>query len=326
MVPLTYFGKYYAAGQVKMRLDLSTRQPIYLEPAYTLHRWDYFSGFSTFFDEVKPSYIVMREQWVGLNAGMGMGNKGLLHMDAKYAQTTDEYYQTADFANTDTTDVTDFYHFTSGLRIERNSLNRKQHANAGDRLSAEVRYVGGDERTMPGTTSADRKAYSQHHEWFTLKAGLDKYFLPRGHFKFGMLLEGVYSTQGYFENYTASVIRAPVFQPTPESRTYFLENFRAPQYVAGGVRTIIAVAHNKFDLRLEGYVFQPYKPITRSNTDEATEGTAIGKRSYLASGSLIWQSPIGPVWFNTSYIDGLSKPWVFSLNFGYIIFAQKASE
>jgi hypothetical protein len=32
------------------------------------------------------------------------------------------------------------------------------------------------------------------------------------------------------------------------------------------------------------------------------------------------------VWFNTSYIDPLEKPWVWSLNFGYVIFAQKAME
>ena len=322
----SYFGKFYAAGQVKLRTDLSTRVPIYIEPTFTLHRWDWFSGFATFFDEVKPSYIVMRELWAGANAGMALGNKGLLRLDAKYAQTTDEYYQTADFSNHDTADATDFYHATTGLLLERNSLNRKQHPNAGERFAAEVRYVGGDERTVPGSTIAERRPTAAHHEWFVAKVSLDKYFLPRGHFKFGMLAEGVYSTQDYFQNYNASIIRSPAFQPTPESRTYFLDNFRAPQYVAGGIRSIIAVARNKFDLRLEGYVFQPYKAIKRSNTDEAEAGTAISDRSYLASASLIWQSPLGPLWINTSYIDGLAKPWVFSATFGYVIFAQKAQE
>ncbi len=322
----SYFGKYYAAGQVKLRMDMSTREPIYFEPTFTLHRWDWFSGFATFLDHVRPAYIVNREMWTGANAGMAMGNKGLLRVDAKYAQTTDEYYQTESFSNRDTADATDFYHATGGVLLERNSLNRKQHPNAGEKICAEVRYVGGDERTVPGTTVVDRLPLKKHHEWLVAKVTLDKYFLPRGHFRFGMLLEGVYSTQDYFQNYTASLLRAPVFQPTPESRTYFLANFRASQYAAGGVRTIIAVARNKFDLRLEGYVFQPYKAIKRSNADEAEAGVAISDRSYLASGSLIWQSPLGPVWFNTSYIDGLAQPWVFSVNFGYVIFAQKAQE
>lgn len=322
----SYFGKFYTAGQLKWHTDLSSRVPIYLEPAFTLDRWDYFSGFATFFDEVKPSYIVNKELWGGLNTGMALGNKGLLRLDAKYALTKDSYYQNSDFSAKDTADVTEFEHGTVGLTLERNSLNRKQHPNSGELLRLQVRYIDGQERTTPGSQWAVRDPFREHHEWFMAKATLDKYFLPRGIFKFGLLAEGVYSTQPFFQNYTATVIRAPVFQPTPESRTYFLENYRATQYLAGGARTIIAVARNKFDLRIEGYVFQPYKAILRDGFDQATEGSAVSKRYYIGSGSLIYQSPLGPIWFNTSYIDGLTDPWVWSINFGYVIFAQKAHE
>ena len=321
-----YFGKFYTGGQVKLRVDLRSRTPIYLEPAFTLHRWDWFSGFDSFFQEVKPAYIVNRELWAGANVGMGLGNKGLLRLDAKYAETRDEYYQTEDFGNKDTADITDFYHATGGIVLERNSLNRKQHPNTGELLRAEVRYVGGDERTVPGTTIADRLPLNKHHEWLTAKVTLDKYFLPRNRVRFGFMVEGVYSTQDFFQNYTASVLRSPVFQPTPESRTYFLEDFRAQQYLAGGARAIIAVAKNKFDLRLEAYAFQPYKTIERTNSDLAESGPPISERRFIGSGSLIWQSPLGPVWLNTSYLDGLTKPWVFSVNFGYVIFQQRAQE
>lgn len=323
---LGWFGKFYTAGQVKWRADLSTRIPVYIEPVATLHRWDWFTGFNSFFQEVRPAYIVMREQWAGINAGMAMGNKGLLRFDAKYALITDRYYQTEDFGKRDTADVTEFHHFTSGVVLERNSLNRKQHPNSGEQFRAELRYVNGQEETVPGTTTADRTRLEAGNRWVMAKVTLDKYFLPRRRVRFGFLVEGVYSTQDFFQNYTATVIRTPAFQPTPESRTYFLPNFRAPQYLAAGARAIIAVARNKFDLRLEGYAFQPYKALIRQVGDAAASGTAISDRGFLASGSLIWQSPLGPVWFNTSYIDGLREPWAFSLNFGYVIFAQRAQE
>ncbi|HEY0978860.1 MAG TPA: patatin-like phospholipase family protein [Flavobacteriales bacterium] len=321
-----YFGKFYTSGQLKWRTDLSSRIPIYIEPLFTFNRWDFFRGFSTFFDEVKPSYIVDREIWGGLNLGIAMGNKGLLRLDAKYAQIKDDYYQENDFTATDTADVTEFFHGTTGLTLERNSLNRKQHPNSGESLRLQLRYVGGEEHTMPGSRATERQVLREGREWLMAKVTLDKYFIPRGTVRFGLLAEGVYSTQPFFQNYKATVLRAPVFQPTPETRTYFLENYRAPQYLAGGARAIIAVARNKFDLRLEGYVFQPYKAIKRDGFDQATEGKPISDRYFIASGSLIYQSFIGPVWFNTSYIDGLGKPWVWSLNFGYAIFAQKAGE
>lgn len=323
---LSYFGKFYAAGQLKVRSDLSTRRPIYLEPVFTLHRWDYFSSFATFFEEVKPSYIVTREAWGGLNAGMALGNKGLLRLDGKYVQQDNSYYQTEDFTASDTADATEFNFGTGGLLVERNSLNRKQHPNAGGLLLLEMRYVGGQEWTTPGSTQAEQTVVTESHEWVMARIRLDKYFIPRGTVRFGMLLEGVYSTQTYFQNYSATVIQAPAFQPTPELRTYFIEKLRAPQYAAGGARMIMAVARNKFDLRLEGYVFQPYKPLLRGDFDNTVVGEPISERYYIASGSLIYQSPVGPVWFNTSYIDPLEKPWVWSLNFGYVIFAQKAME
>jgi len=323
---LSYFGKFYAAGQLKVRSDLSTRRPIYLEPVFTLHRWDYFSSFATFFEEVKPSYIVTREAWGGLNTGMALGNKGLLRLDGKYVQQDNSYYQTENFTASDTADVTEFNFGTGGLLVERNSLNRKQHPNAGEQLLLELRYVGGQEWTTPGTTQAEQTVVTESHEWVMARIRLDKYFIPRGTVRFGMLLEGVYSTQTYFQNYTATVIQAPAFQPTPELRTYFIEKLRAPQYAAGGARMIMAVARNKFDLRVEGYVFQPYKPLLRGDFDNTIVGEPISERYYIASGSLIYQSPVGPVWFNTSYIDPLEKPWVWSLNFGYVIFAQKAME
>lgn len=324
---LSYFGKFYSAGQAKLRVDLSTQAPIYLEPVFTLHRWDHFTSFTTFFDEVRPSYIVLREGWGGFNVGLSAGNKGLLRYDFKYVQTQDSYYQQLEWNATDTADVTEFYHVTTGLLIERNSLNRKQHPNAGECIKAELRYFGGDEVTTPGTLGGgSRQPENHHHEWLTAKVTFDKYFVLTRNFRLGVLAEGLYSSYPAFSNYTATIARAPVFQPTPESRTYFLEDFRASQYIAAGARAIIAVAKNRFDLRLEGYAFQPYKKIEREAIDQPAEGTPISDRYFLASGSLIYQSPIGPVWFNTSYIDGLENPWAVSLNFGYVIFAQRSAE
>lgn len=324
---LSYFGKFYAAGQLKLRAYLSTKAPIYLEPVFNLHRWDHFRSFSTFFDEVKPSFIVTREVYGGLNVGMGLGNKGLLRYDVKLGETRDRYYQSLDFTGQDTTDATTFRHATTGLLVERNSLNRKQHPNAGESLMASLRYVSGEEFTDPGSTNPnEREAFKARHDWAVAKVTLDKYFLPRGIFKFGFLAEGVFSTMPAFQNYTASVIRAPAFQPTPESRTYFIDRFRAPKYAAGGVRAIIAVARNKFDLRLEAYVFQPYEPFNRATDNTAELSAAFTERHYIGSGSLIYQSPLGPLWFNLSYFDGLSRPWAWSVNFGYILFNQKDQE
>ena len=324
---ISYFGKFYSAGQLKLRAYLSTKAPLYVEPVFNFHRWDYFSSFSTFFDDVKPSFVVTRELWGGVNMGMGLDNKGLLKFDAKYGEIRDQYYQSENFGGQDTADVTTMEQFTTGLLLERNSLNRKQHANVGDRLSASVRYIGGIERTRLGSTSdALEPQFIHRHDWLIARATIDQYFLPRGIFKFGFYADGVFSTMTSFQNYTESVIRSPAYQPTPESPTYFMPQFRSPKYVAGGIRMIIAVARNRFDLRLEGHIFQPYEPFITNADGTVGTAAAFSKRYYLGSGSLIYQSPVGPIWFNLSYFDGNTKPWAWSINYGYILFNQRLQE
>ncbi len=323
---LSYFGKFYAAGSIKLRMDLPWRTPVYLEPHFNLHRWDHFRSFSTFFDEVKPSFVVMRETYAGNTIGVGLGNKGLLRVDLRAVETRDSYYQSDAFSGQDTSDITRFRHATAGMLLMRSSLNRKQHPNAGEELSLSVRYVTGNERTDLGTTRPLTDPPPADHAWLVLRGRLDQYLLPRGTVRLGYLLEGVFSDMPMFHNYTATIIRAPAFQPTPESRTYFIPEFRTTKYLAGGVRTIMAVARNKFDLRLEGYVFQPYEPIVRGGDDEGITAAAFTRRYYIGSGSLIYQSPVGPVWFNMSYFDGLRSPWAWSLNFGYVLFNERAQE
>ncbi|MGV9011208.1 MAG: patatin-like phospholipase family protein [Flavobacteriales bacterium] len=321
-----YLGKFYNSGQLKWRTDLSSRVPVYIEPAITLNRWDHFSGFTSFFEKVKPSYIINRELWGGANAGMALGTKGLLRLDAKYVANKSDYYQNDAFSAADTADVTAFNYATVGMTAERNSLNRKQQPNSGELFQFQLRYINGREHTTPGSQWPQRTEIEAQHNWLTVKVKFDKYFLPKGIFKFGMLLEGVYSNLPSFQNYTSTLIQAPVFQPTPESRTYFLGSNRASSYAAAGVRSIIAVARNKFDLRLEAYVMQSYGALDLAPGEQVLDRSVVATRLFTASGSLIYQSPLGPVWFNTSYIEGLSQPLVWSLNFGYVIFAQAAQD
>ena len=56
--------------------------------------------------------------------------------------------------------------------------------------------------------------------------------------------------------------------PTPESRTLFLEKFRAQKYLAGGVKLIINPIRN-LDIRFEGYVFQPVQSILKDKFNNA---------------------------------------------------------
>ena len=101
---------------------------------------------------------------------------------------------------------------------------------------------------------------------------MDKYFELTKSIRFGLFVEGVFSNQPFFNNYTASILAAPAFEPLSESKTLFQESFRAHNYLAFGIKNIYQLSKN-IQLRLEGYLFQPHQNILQD--DEKKEDRMI---------------------------------------------------
>ncbi|HIA11022.1 MAG TPA: hypothetical protein EYN69_02990 [Flavobacteriales bacterium] len=303
--------------------------PIFFEPHFTYNRWDYFKSSTDFFDNETPSYLVQKEKFAGFELGFPVKNEGRIRLGSSFANLRDEYYQTKEFTKLDTADRTDFNVFTSHVDYERSTLNRKQYANEGSYFALKARYNVGDEFETPGTTSENRDQLSNYHEWLQFKLVSDTYYKNKGMLRLGFYFEMVFSTQSLFNNYTASILRAPAFQPNPESKTLFLESFRAHQYAAFGQKVIINLK-DEIDFRLEGYIFQPYKSIVKQDTSFAL-GNEFGGFYTIATASLVYHSPIGPLSLSMNYYHNLPEiaqeektPLTFFFHFGYIIFNRKA--
>jgi NTE family protein len=321
-----YFGKLYSAVQVKARLDFPFRTPIYIEPNVTWNKWDYYKSSNAFLEDVKPSYLKQSEEYGELNIGFPTGKKGRIVGGAGACLRTDKYYQTNLFTGQDTADRTDFTAFTSQAYYEINSLNRKQYANQGEYIIFKVRYVNGEEKNIPGSTSIDTvKEFSNYHDWLTFKLSAERYFNRRGTFKIGLLGEAVYSTQGLFHNYTSSILAAPAFQPTPDSKTVFLEEYRTHKYLAGGVKFVVNL-RKSIELRTEVYIFQPYEAIVRRPDLKADYSLPFSRQHYIGTAGLVWHTPVGPMSLSVNYYDQEKNPFSILFHFGYIMFHKRALE
>lgn len=320
----TYFGKFYGSVKTGIKFYLPSRTTSYLEPQFVMNRWDYFKSFSTFFEDVKPSYIVQNEKFWSLSYNVSTSNRSRLKLDFTNGFNEDTYYQTDDFTNLDTSDYTSLLYYSPGFEFSLNSLNRKQFASAGSRLIVRSKFVHAIERTVPGSTASgnEEESPSVIHNWAYLNINFQKYFVQRGLYRLGILLEGHYSLQPFFQNYTASLLSAQAFQPIPDSKTGFYDDFRANQYLAGGLMQIFSIK-NLLDLRIEAYYFQPVQRII--NVDGKAEyGNYFESRFGIASVSLIYHSLIGPLRATVNYFDSQTQlnPLSFQVSFGYVIFNQ----
>lgn len=326
----SYFGRLYGSSQLAVRMDVPWRIPFYLRGAFTLNRWDYFRSQATFFEDVKPSFLVQNESYVEGSAGVPVGRKGKIELGLVQAAIKDNYYQTAQFLSTDTADQTNFDGVTFYTQYEYNALNRKQYASAGALAKVSARYIGGTEETQPGSTSISRNSAFRYHEWLQLSAHVQHYYKSTGKLRLGYQLEGVWSGQEDFNNFTASILRAPAFQPTPESKTLFLQPFRAYKYLAFGHQLVYS-PFNNVDVRLEGYVFQPYQELLGSELNTVTTGPQFDRRYTIAMAAAVYHSPVGPISFSTNYYVNAPEvgqfeeyPVTFLFHFGYIIFNKRA--
>ena len=319
----TYFGKFYGSLKLNYTADFPFQYPFSITPYFVLNRWDYFRSFSTFFEDVQPSFLVQNELYFGVKLSHPIGNNTKSTFDLRSFDLDDRYFQNENFTNIDTTDKTNFIGGTASLDINYNTLNRKQFANAGSFFRLKIRYVSGQEYTIPGSTSAFEDTIIKKHRWLSFHADIQSYLLKKKKFQIGTKLLSTFNTQSLFSNYTASLLSMPSFSINPDLKTFFLPEYRSPQHVGGGLDLIYNIKKN-LELRLETYFYQPFLLLTK-NEDGTHQYTEPFKGSaWLSAFSFIFHTPVGPIRTTLNWLPKQKSPFIFQFSYGYTIFNERA--
>lgn len=318
-----YFGRFYSSVMLSGRVDFPLRFPFYINPSISYNIWDYFKTTTYFISDKTPSFLIEKDKHFSLDFGVPVSNTGVAKLAIELGDIKNEYYQNNEFSRYDTADNTLFRFYSPGISYAIRTIDRKQYARNGVDFQLSLRFVNGRETYSPGSTSLIEHENTSYHNWLRIKLKYDNYFEKLGPFRFGFYTEAVISNQPLFNNYTASLLYAPAFQPTPESMTLFLPNYRAYNYGAFGLKAIVTMMKN-FELRLESYIFAPYQKIIRGEGSQAAFGENFTHYHFLGASTLVYQTPIGPASLSFSYYDKIEESFNVFFNFGYILFNRKA--
>jgi NTE family protein len=319
-------GNSYSVASLNGRIYMPVRLPMYLhlQGVYSLH--NYSQSQSLFYEDLLPAFIRQREQFVKLKMGCAFLKRSKAEIGVAGGRLSDNYFQnrTASYVASEF-DESHYDLFHAFLRLEQNSLNIKQYPASGRQQFLLAQYLSGRESYQPFSRSSAEK---HSHRWIQLKGHWQNY-LPLNHtVRLGLMGEALFSTKKLMSNYTASILQAPAFTPTPFSKVVFNESFRSNQYVAAGIMPVFML--NKiFHWRVELYGFMPVQPIrkelfsTATNTDYPRYGKAFDSFdafSYMAETSLVLQLPFISV---SLFANGYSYPknnFNCGLNIGYLLF------
>ena len=316
-------GNSYSGVALNGRIYLQTRLPSYLNLQAVYSYRKYSESQSLFYEDMLPAFIKQSEKFAKLKFGLPFLTHAKAEVGLAYGRLRDDYLQTNTIAISNLEYNRSWYDlFQVSFRIERNSLDEKQYPTGGKRLYFTANY-------MLGTESY--KAYDLHYPVendltrLQLKGKWENYSTISNTFRLGIMVESVFSNKKLLNNYTASILQASAFTPTPHSKIVFNEAFRANHYVAGGLKPIFAFS-NIVHLRTEFYGFLPVYPInklvseTGSFLDRVYYGKTFDTFQYMGEVSLVLNLPFVSVGL---YANGYSYPknnFNFGLNIGYLIF------
>ncbi len=317
-------GDFYKSAYLKSRIDLPNRGQFYIEPEAIFNKWDFLLGKDLVVNNTSPTVLNRIDRKIGLNVGIPVGNQYKFELSGSFIDNRDQYINNDVLVSSDTLDVLFVRGGRAGVSLSSNTLNRKQYSSEGKRFAFSFDLFNLDETLKPGTTSVKSVTETTEHRFFRAKASMEQYFL-KGVYSTGYFVEGVVSNQDVFSSYTASIINAPGFFPIQDSRTILLENFRAFNYFAGGIRNVFRL-RKSLDFRLEGYIFKPFKKITEGQDQEAVLKQDLSGIYFAATAGLVLHSTVGPISLSLNYYDDKENQLGVLLHVGFLLFNKSSME
>lgn len=330
-----YSGRFYESLQMSGRIDYPSGLPLFLAADVTYNHFDYYKTSSIFIENPHPTYIEQSDRKIDLKMGMPLNRNAKITLSTAFVNNNDRYSPNNTFTIGDVLEKTVLNGSMSTLAFEQYTFNRKQYASRGRNFLLSFNYFAGRESYTPGNINGTLgpvalaptkiSVSKQFRQWIKLKIAEENYFLHLNKYTLGYQAEAVLSNQPLFSNYYSTLLAAPAFYPLQDSRSVFLENFRATTYLAGGLKNIYTLKRN-LDLRVEGYVFLPYREFEKVGFQGVNHKTALTKWHYAGTAGLVYHTPLGPISLSYNLYDDPIKRNGVLLHLGYLIYNKRSTE
>lgn len=319
-------GKVYNNAQLMAKIDLPTRIPTSYRLIASLSTFDYYKKDKLFSKNDKPSFNSKDERFVKLMVALPFLANKRAEISIGYGKLQDNYFQSSVINfDKDRSDRSTYNLLGGAIGFYGSTLNARQYATKGyfEKLVAQV--FSGKEKFIPGNPTETSVTTKERQSWLQISYMKYAYHTMSPKFTLGWMAEMLYSSKNFSENYTATMLQAADFSPTPHSKLMYNEAFRANQFLAAGIKPIF-VFNDMFQFRSEFYGFVPIFPIKKNALNKAYYGKAFSRFEYIGEISVICQLPFGAI---SAYVNHYSSPkreWNVGLSIGWQLFSYRFIE
>lgn len=319
-----WLGQSYHAGELNAKISLRTSFPSHIEVSAVASKQKFYESDMLFYSDQLPTFIINYDNHVHISYAMAIGRKAKLDFKLGYGKLKDHFYQSniIDFTSTKQ-DKADYKLGQAKISIERNSLNNMLYPVEGNRLAFKAMGVTGKYTLHPAPNNEITiNSECRNLTWAQAEIDIESYFKLNTHLTFGTKFKALASSKPLLDNYTANIVQAPAFCPTPATKNYFNPAFRANSYVAGGLIPIIKL-NDKFQFRTEFYAFLPFRKINEGQNFKAEYGKWFHDLSYMGEASLVYNLPFASFSIYGNHLSFPHNNWNFGVSFGLLFTAPK---
>ena len=319
-------GKVYNNAQLMAKIDLPTRIPTSYRLIASLSTFDYYKKDKLFSKNDKPSFNSKDERFVKWMVALPFLANKRAEISSGYGKLQDNYFQSSVINfDKDRSDKSTYNLLGGAIGFYGSTLNARQYATKGyfEKLVAQV--FSGKERFIPGNPTETSVTTKDRQSWLQISYMKYAYHTMSPKFTLGWMAEMLYSSKNFSENYTATMLQAADFSPTPHSKLMYNEAFRANQFLAAGVKPIF-VLNDMFQFRSEFYGFMPIFPIKKNALNKAYYGKAFSRFEYMGEISVICQLPFGAISAYVNHYSSPKKEWNVGLTLGWQLFNYRFIE
>lgn len=310
-----WIGQSYYAGQLSAKFALRSSLPSYMQLDAVVSRQKYYDSELLFYQSATPSFITEIEGFLRLNYCFALGRMAKGYANISYGTTTDNYFPYNEGSFSDMKKDKSKYRigaFRAG--VELNTLNDQLYPSVGREWKANVLISHERSEFICGENAAYSNPWRNH-----LRGSLEllwrHYFDVHKNFKVGGIVNGIATIEHLNQDYTATLIHASAFAPTPSTRNYFNPAFRSNNYGAIGVSPVwVPMSH--LQLRGDFYGYCPIRNIEPSKDGIARYGDWFSKPQFIGEVAGVYNFPFASLSLYINYLSSPKHNWNFGINFG----------
>lgn len=311
-----WLGQSYLAAEASAHIRLLRAVPSSLQLNFVVSRQKHFNRDRMFFQTSEPTAVVENEYFSRLTYGIASGRRGKAELSVGYGLIDDRMWLSQ-------------FDLGDGKLVMRKNMAEARAEYEYNTLNDNWKPTGGSHYKVTGigalgqaTTTESNLRTRHHRSWLQGSVEANHFQKIGSSFALGFKGSLMLSTRKLLPSYSATIMDAPQYIPSPSYSNIFSTEFRAFNQASLGIEPVWIV-NSMFQLRGMADVYVPMRSIHCSDNGSAYYGNWFEKAVFFGQIEGVVTLPFANISIYTHYAGTDNGRWNFGLSFGYFLQAPK---